>query len=165
MQRFERDLHIRSVFAGSEELIPLANPKIYVRSKWTPPALDISLALERCLRKLRKALEPKLRFRPVCHNLLPHQRRTIGYIKSNHSLMVIQTDKGLGPGAIEPREYIQYATRDHLGDKRTYQRLTPEAASYRVTKVQKMLEKWIRTYLDVLSKEERKFLRTHLREN
>ena len=28
-----------------------------------------------------------------------------------------------------------------------------------------MLEKWIRTYLDMLSKEERKFLRTHLREN
>ena len=33
MQKFERDFHIRSVFAGSEELIPLANPKIYVRSK------------------------------------------------------------------------------------------------------------------------------------
>ena len=43
MERFERDLHIRSVFAGSEELIPLANPKIYVRSKWTPLAWDISL--------------------------------------------------------------------------------------------------------------------------
>ena len=28
-----------------------------------------------------------------------------------------------------------------------------------------MLEKWIRTYPDVLSKEERKFLRTHLRLN
>ena len=28
-----------------------------------------------------------------------------------------------------------------------------------------MLEKWIGTYLDVLSKEERKFSRTHLREN
>ena len=65
MERFERDLHIRSVFAGSEELIPLANPKIYVRSKWTPPAWDISLALKRRLRTFRKALEPKFRFRPV----------------------------------------------------------------------------------------------------
>ena len=32
--------------------------------------------------------------------------------------MVVQTDKGLGPGAIEPREYIQYTTRDHIGYKR-----------------------------------------------
>ena len=79
--------------------------------------------------------------------------------------MVVQTDKGLGPGTIEPREYIRYATRDHLGDKRTYQLLTPASASYPATKVQNMLEKWIRTYLDLLSKRERKFLRTHLREN
>ena len=77
--------------------------------------------------------------------------------------MVVQTDKGLGPGAIETREYVRYATRDHLGDTWTYQRLTPAAASYRAIKVQKMLEKRIRTYLDVLSKEERKFLRKHLR--
>ena len=33
MERFERDLHIYSVFAGSEDLIPLSNPKIYFRSK------------------------------------------------------------------------------------------------------------------------------------
>ena len=46
-----------------------------------------------------------------------------------------------------------------------YQRLTPEAADSRATWVQELLEKWIRTYLDVLSKEERKLLRTHLRLN
>ena len=111
MQLFERDLQIRSVFAGSEELIPLANPNIYVRSKWTPPAWDISLTLKRRLRTFRKALKPKLRFRLVQHNLLPHQLQTIGYIKSNASLMVIQTDKGLGPGAIEPREYVRLSPR------------------------------------------------------
>ena len=71
MERFERDPHIQSVFASSEELIPLANLKIYVRSKWTPPAWDISLALKRHLWTFRKALEPKLRFRPDQHNLLP----------------------------------------------------------------------------------------------
>ena len=71
----------------------------------------------------------------------------------------------VGLGKIEPHEYIRYATRDHLGDNRPYQSLTPAAASYRATKVQKMLEKWIRNYLHVLSKEERKFLCTHLREN
>ena len=37
MESFERDLHIPSVFAGSKELIPLANLEIYVWSKWTPP--------------------------------------------------------------------------------------------------------------------------------
>ena len=31
MEHFERDLHIRSVFSGSEDLIPLANLEIYIR--------------------------------------------------------------------------------------------------------------------------------------
>ena len=65
MEHFERDLHIHSVFTGSEELIPLDNPKIYVRSKWKPPIWDISLALKRRLRTFRKALEPKFRFCPL----------------------------------------------------------------------------------------------------
>ena len=77
--------------------------------------------------------------------------------------MVVQTDKGLGPGAIDLREYFRYATRDHLGDTWTYQRLIPAAADYRSTLVQRLLEKWIKTYLDVLSKEDRKFICMNLR--
>ena len=106
MERFERDLHIRSIYASSEDLLSLANPKIYIISKWKPPAWDISLALKRRLRTLCKSLEPKFCFRPVCHNLLPYQRRTIGFIKKNPKLMVVQTEKGLGPRDIEPREYF-----------------------------------------------------------
>ena len=41
MERFERDLHIRGVFLGSEDLLPLVKPKIYIRSKWKPCAWDI----------------------------------------------------------------------------------------------------------------------------
>ena len=164
MECFERDLHIRSVFAGSEELIPLANPKIYVRLKWTLPAWNISLALKRRLRTFRKALESKFHLRPVQHNLLLYQRRTIGLINSNPKFMVFQIYKGLGLGAIEPREYVCYTTRHHLGDTWTYQRLTPAVASYCATSVQNLLEKWIRTYLDVLSKEEKNIC-THLRLN
>ena len=165
IKRFDRDLHIQSVFSGSEYLIPLSNPKIYIRSKWKPCAWDISLALKQRLWEFCKALEPKFRFRPIHHNLLLHQRRTIGFIKKNPKLMVVQTDKGLGPVEIEPREYFQFASKDHLGYTRTYQRLVPAAAEYRATLVRKLLEKWIKTYLDVLSKKERKFLRTNLMSN
>ena len=106
MERFERDLHICSVFAGSEDLIPLANVNIYIRSKCKPPAWDISLALKQRLWTFRKALEPKFRFHPVFHNILPHHRQTIGLIKKNPKLMVVQTNKGLSPGSIEPRAYF-----------------------------------------------------------
>ena len=73
MDRFERDQHIWSVFAGSEDIIPLANPKIYIRSKWKSCAWEMFLALKRRLWKFRKALEPKFCFCPICHNILPQQ--------------------------------------------------------------------------------------------
>ena len=79
--------------------------------------------------------------------------------------MVVQTDKGLGPGAIEPPEYFRFAIKDHLGNSQTYQRLSSLAAAYIATSVRKILEKWIKTYLDVLSKEERKLLSTNLGSN
>ena len=104
MEHFERDLHIWSVFAVSEDIIPLAKPKIYIRSKWKSCASDISLALKQRFWKFCKALEPKFCFRPICHNILLHQHWTIGFIKNNPKRMVVQTDKGLGPEAIEPRK-------------------------------------------------------------
>ena len=161
MERFERDLHIRSIFAGSEDLMPLVSPKIYMRSKWKPCDWNISIALKRCLSTFHKALEPKARFRPIHHNLLPYQLRTIGFINKKPHLMVVQTYKGLGPGEIEPSEYSRFAIKYHLGNAQTYQHLSPEAASYCDTSVQKLLENWIKTYLDVLSKEEKNsFART-----
>ena len=36
MEQFDRELHIWSVFSGSKDLMPLANPKIYIKSKWKP---------------------------------------------------------------------------------------------------------------------------------
>ena len=77
--------------------------------------------------------------------------------------MVVQKYKGLGPEDIDQKEYFRFSKKYHLGDTQTYQRLTPAAAAYCDTSVQKLLNKWIKTYLEVLSKEERKFLCTELR--
>ena len=165
MDIFERDLNVKSVFAGSEYLLPQANPKIYIRSKWKPCAWDISLALKLCLQTFCKALEPKFRLCLIHQNILPHQLRTIGFIKKKPKWMVVQTDYGLDPVAIYPKEYFQLAIKNYLGDTRTYQRLTPAATAYRATLVQKLLDKWIKTYLDLISKEERKCIRTNLRSN
>ena len=46
IESFDTYMHINSIFAVSEDLIPLANPKIYMRSKWKPCAWDILLALK-----------------------------------------------------------------------------------------------------------------------
>ena len=77
--------------------------------------------------------------------------------------MVVQTDKCLGSGAKEPKEYFRFSIKDQIVDTQTYQRLTPLATSYSATSVRRLLEKWIKKYLDVIIKEEIKFLCTNLR--
>ena len=46
MERFDRDLHIQSVFTDIEVLMPLANLKIYIRSKWKLRYWEIKFALK-----------------------------------------------------------------------------------------------------------------------
>ena len=121
------------------------------------------LELKRLLQTFRNALEPKFRFHPIHHNILPHQRRTILFISKNPKLMVVQTENGLGPGAIYPKEYFRFAIKHHLGDTWTYRHLTPATAAYCANSMGKLLKKCIKKYLDVMIKEERKFLRTNLR--
>ena len=77
--------------------------------------------------------------------------------------MVVQTYKCLFPEEINAKEYLRFPIKYHLRDAQTYQLLGPAAAAHCATLVRKLLEKWIKTYLDVLNKEERKFLRTDLR--
>ena len=165
MDWFDIDLHIPIVFAGIKDLMPLVNLKTYIRSKWKPRDWGISIALNWLLWTFEMALEPKFQFFPIRHNLLPHQRWTIGFIKSNPNLMVVQTDKCLGLGEINPPEYLRFDIKDHLGYSQVCQCLVPAAAAYCATSVWKQLEKWIKNYLDVLIKEEQKFLRTNLKSN
>ena len=79
--------------------------------------------------------------------------------------MVVQTDKVLILGAIDPPEYFRFSIKYHIGNAQTYQRLIPAAAAYYATLVQNLLEKRIKNHLDVLSKEERTFFRTNLKLN
>ena len=58
--------------------------------------------------------------------------------------MFVQTNKGLGPGAMDPLEYFRFAIKDHLRNAQTYQLLIPAAAAYLATSVRKFLEKWIK---------------------
>ena len=137
MERFKRDLHIWSAFAGSEDLLPLANPKIYISSKWKPCAWEISLTLKRRIRKFCNVLEPKFRFRPIRHNLFPHKRRTIGFLKEEPQIYGVSNRQRPLPGSYrakgilpicekrQSRRHLDISTSDpsicsilcHIGEK------------------------------------------------
>jgi len=53
-----------------------------------------------------------------------HQRNCLHSLWNDPNLMVIWTDKNLGPALIERKRYINLAFKDHLGNHNVYQQLT-----------------------------------------
>jgi hypothetical protein len=79
--------------------------------------------------------------------------------------LVVQCDKNLGPAIIKRDDYIKLAFRDHLNDTLTYRRLSPIDATIYARYIRTTFKSWIEKYKRVLTKNEAKFLRRHLRDN
>ena len=79
LDRFERDMQIKSFFAGSEDGLLASTstmPKLYIRSKWTPPPWEIPRAVTtrsaffrariKQLFRCRKGVPNFFRFKNAC---------------------------------------------------------------------------------------------------
>ncbi len=53
-------------------------------------------------------------------NLCPHQEQILQDLRNNKDLMLIKTDKNLGPAVIKRKTYCQHAFLDHLDNKSHY---------------------------------------------
>lgn len=135
------------------------NPRMYIKSQWKPPPHMVPKELDRRLKHFQASLKSKFsRRRRGKSNLLPHQRRTLCWLRQQHDLMVVQCDKNLGPAVIERAEYIKLAFRDHLNDSNTYKQIHPNLAQHRRDGLHELLDKWIKKFKTSLSKRERAFL-------
>jgi hypothetical protein len=63
------------------------------------------------------------------------QRTILNDLTDHPSLMVIQTDKNLGPAIIDRTSYISHMFNDHLLDSDTYQRLNKVGALDHIKKI------------------------------
>ena len=140
---------------------------MYIRSKWNPPdhLFPFPKAIPRRINAFKTAIRPLARQRQVRSNLLPHQRRALQYLRSQHDFLIINCDKNLGPAIIERSSYVRMAFRDHLSDSSTYERLSPAAASRASTRIRSFLSSWLARWHADLTKNERRFLRHHLDNN
>ena len=102
LDRFQRDIVVNTYWVGDKSIESLTKtdkaPKLYVRSKWTPPLWDIPKELDTRLSKFRAAITQQFRRRNGRSNLLPFQQKMLAQFQRNKSIIIINTDKGLGPG-------------------------------------------------------------------
>ena len=142
------------------------NPRMYVQSSWEPPPHMVPKELDKRLTDLKASLKSKFQSRRRGRsNLLPHQRRTLCWLRQQQDLLVVNCDKNLGPAVIERSEYIKLAFKDHLNDDSTYQRIWPQQVPYHKEKLRHKLEKWLKHFKSDLSKKERKFLEAKMKAN
>ena len=122
MTKFERAIHLRFHFAGSTESSDEPyEPKMYVRSNWTPPHWTRPpVVLDKRLENFSKQLNKLFKKRIGKTNLLSYQSHALKTLQQQQDFLICPCDKNLGPAIIERDDYIKIAMRDHLLDGRTY---------------------------------------------
>ena len=94
-------------------------------------------------------------------NLLPLQTAAFKYLWSTENLIVLKTDKNLGPAVMQHSKYIQLAYDDHLSHQQIYCQLNQEQATLQIETIKKIILRFIDTHLPASNKantNDRKYL-------
>ena len=166
--RLFRSVHLRFHFAGKppNEGTTSYDPKLYVRSKWTPPHWTIPpVALEERLSRFSTVLNKLFKTRKGKTNLLPHQHRALRMLQQQQTFVIAPCDKNLGPAIIECHDYLEIAMRDHLSDTTTYKSLSTSEIDRYSSEINKNILDWLKTYNRKLTKMEHAFIQEELKLN
>jgi hypothetical protein len=146
-KRFRRDIRIRyhALFRSDNESgCDHYNPKLYVKLKnWNPDKADP--AIEAAIANFGKSIQQEVvanrtRFRP---NLLRNELHLLQQVRQNLDLVILNTDKNLGPAIWEREEYIKQTLKEHLLDNSKYKQLSKTEA---LTKHKKLKDKIAHLY-------------------
>jgi hypothetical protein len=159
--RHLHDLRVKHFFMN-KSLSKDFNPRLHVKSKWTPPPWGISSELERRFNIFKKRYKILMRRKRGRSNLLPHHRSGLRTLQASTDTIIVQCDKNLGPACIDIPSYINFAFRDHLNDNSTYKYLSRWEALSRGSHIRQSLTSWIQKWQKCLSKSELKFIRSAL---
>ena len=142
------------------------DPKLYVRSKWTPSHWTIPpVTLEERLSRFSRALNKLFKTRKGKMILLPHQHQALRMLQQQHTFLIVPCDKNLGPAIIERHNYLKIAMRDHLSDTTTYKSLSTSEINHYLSEIKKHILDWLKPYNKKLTKMECAFIREELKSN
>jgi hypothetical protein len=150
--------------AGQKE-DPYYNPKIYIKSEWTPHSFQIPYEIQTRLNEFKQALKKLVKPQNATVNLLRHQKRALNQLRNETDFLIVQCDKNLGPAIIERLEYIMMAFRDHLNCRRTYTRLTPFQKAFAKCQLLMAFQDWIKRNKNVVTNNETKYFKRHIATN
>lgn len=124
VDRFIRDAFTKFMFAHDTSS---SIPKLFIRSNFCPPDNQINPLFRARIRKF--ILETQLLFvrQKLSSNLLPFQRHALQNLIRNNNIVIVKTDKNLGPAILDRDTYIEKAFDEHLLTD-AYRQITQEEA-------------------------------------
>lgn len=165
VDRFDRDMKLKVFFAGSENLPGRDNiSKLYVKSTWTPQDFEIPPWVHRRLRHFFRKTQALFKKKKVASNLFPFQEKLLQDLLDHPTLLFPQTDKGLGPCAVEVDQYIEDCLI-HLRDEQIYRQLTDQEATAILSSLETKIDAWLVKNKKSLTAMETKHIRHHMQVN
>lgn len=95
--RFRKDLYTRIFFAGEEREIPA----LFIRSKWEPPPSLVPDEAKAHLSWFIWKLKQEFIRQKDHSNLTVHQKAAVRFLNNHPKLVILKTDKNLGPAIIK----------------------------------------------------------------
>jgi hypothetical protein len=159
IDRFRRDIYVKCFWSNKTNS---STPSLYLRSNWMPPLDKIPPKLQNRTDNFASSLSWRFRKRKCNVNLLPHQRAAFSYLRNKTDLIVLKTDKNLGPAIMERNLYLKTAHDEHLSNTTTYRQLTESQALGRVNVIKRKIEIFLKQYIFHSSFEmDRKYLQRY----
>ena len=164
MERLHTDVRTKNLFA--DEVSGAFNPKIYIKSpNWNPSRAKDEI--EKKVDNFEKELvtEMKKNMSKPSPNLTKEQTTLLKTLRNNTGLIIVPSDKNLGPCILEREKYITRCLRDHLLDEKTYRRICPDEAVFRNERTRVRLRNIIlkAKIMNLLSEEEITYLKRGLK--
>jgi hypothetical protein len=156
-KRFREDIYKKTAYATGIENDEY-DRILYTRSTRKVSTALVPVGLPTRITHFFSAMRKIFRKKKSPSNLLPCQRSCLRTLRNSENLVVLPTDKNLGPAITEKRRYVELAYRDHLSDRATYKQLAAPRALAEMSKIEKTVKKWIKKHKDVIPDNERTFL-------
>jgi hypothetical protein len=103
--RFRRDFFLKVFFAGCD--LEFNKSKLYVDSTWTPEDYEIPCWAHDRLDNFLSNVSALFQKKKATSNLLPFQQEMMDKLCDYPELIFPDTDKGLGPCAVEFNQYVE----------------------------------------------------------
>lgn len=116
------------------------------QSEWVPQEGYIPKEATWWLNAFCQALKPLFIKQKVTPNLLSFQNKLLCHYCQDKSILLVNTDQGLGPAAIKYDWYVQDALGLHLNDKNKYQQLTTAEVDEDNTAIGNAIWDWTDTF-------------------